>query len=109
MKKLIVIAAIIVAIIVAAFTSSAQANDLYAKCENMGKVATAVMQKRQAGVSMDHLLNIAEETGDNGLIRAVIVAAYRYPVEDTGYGRSSAVERFHNEVFFSCLQIIKGK
>lgn len=106
MKKVIITTITVASIIASTITS--RAADLYDKCEDMGKVATAVMERRQAGISMDRLLSIAENTGDSGVIRHIIIAAYRRPIEDTNYDKSTAVERFHNEVFLSCIRLVKS-
>jgi len=89
-------AAVAAVAIVAA--SSAAAETKQETCTLIGKLAAVIMEKRQDGVDMSRLMEIAETE----LVQRLVIFAYEMPRYSSEDYKRTAVQDFANEAMGVC-------
>ena len=72
-------------------------------CESMGELAYMVMELRQEGVPMSHVMQIS----DSELVKAIVVEAYDYPRFNSQEYKEKAADDFRNEVEVECYKTVE--
>ena len=91
---------IITAIIITAATATASlAQDAQDRCQMVGDLAQAIMERRQEGMAMSALIAAIE---GNELARLMIIEAYRAPRMSVPENQRREVEDFRNMMEMAC-------
>lgn len=102
MKKLILSAAVALAI-----TAPALADDACAEFEGLAEV---VVKAKQRGLPMSKAMTIIGEAGDNPMarriLRALIMDAYKLPNFSSEEYRQKQVVEFRNSVASTCYKVL---
>lgn len=100
MKKILFIG-----FIVLFMTSFSYAED---QCKLLGNLAETIMTKRQEGVDLTTMLNIAESQGTSeevaNVSRKLVIAAYDSPEYSTQEYKERAIRKFKTEVMIECYK-----
>ena len=98
MKKLIVFAAIVLTLSLNAYAEKSE-------CKNFSRLATAVIEAKQAGVLMSDVFTL----GDGDMTKAIefiAIKAYLKPNFRTEKIKNRQVIDFTNEMFLMCIRAV---
>lgn len=78
-------------------------------CTAIENMAETIMDRRQSGVKMSILMDIAKESKDKSLSRIItslIIEAYEKPRYNTEKHKRRVIEDFRNNAFLNCYKDI---
>lgn len=93
MKKTILALALI-----ASMPATAQVSEF---CKEINEISETIMKKRQNGVQMIALLNIA---GDNEIVKKIIMDAYDVPMYSVEANKEREIVNFANQWLSACIK-----
>lgn len=96
MKKLIIFLIFISTVPVYAVTWSEV-------CTNWSELAETIMIKRQAGISMSDVMNVAIKNNDT-MLESIIIEAYDDPRYITKDMQERIIEDFKNKIYLRCAK-----
>ncbi len=91
----------------ALLTGAAQAED---PCQRISKLAGTIMENRQAGTSMERMIEIAsgeQFKSIDKILRHLIVEAYSQPRYNSKPNQQNAVKDFSNDQMLLCMKVRK--
>jgi hypothetical protein len=94
MKKILLVATLM------SLSLSSQAVEI--SCEQIETTARTIMDARQAGVPLKSIIKIIN---DNEVMKQIVIQAYDSSKYETDSYKKSAVEKFANEYYVSCLKL----
>jgi hypothetical protein len=101
MKKILFIGFILVFLM----ASFSYAED---QCKIIGELAETIMKKRQEGVDLTTMLNIAGSEGTSEAVanvsRKLVIIAYGHPEYSTEEYKQRAIRKFKTEVMIECYK-----
>ena len=102
---------IIPIVLLAILAAPAMADDaMDAFCTSQGKLAAAIMEGRQIGVSLDKALALAAkaESPADELARGLVLDAYTHPRWTTAAVRELTISEFGDQVTLTCLRAVES-
>jgi hypothetical protein len=100
MKKTLLVA------FVTTMAISAHADEYREMCNSLSGAARKTMERRQEGVSMQKLMEIAK---GNELIEGIIISAYDSPRYSTKEMQARSVEDFRDKWYLECIKKQRDK
>ena len=98
MKKILLAATLI------SLSLTSQASEI--SCEQIEVTARTIMDARQAGVPLKSVMKIVK---DNDAMKQIVIQAYDSSKYETDSYKKSAVEKFANKYYVSCLKLKLNK
>ena len=98
MKKILLAATLM------SLSLSSQAVEI--NCEQIETTARTIMNARQAGVPLKSVIKIIDS---NEVMKQIVIQAYDSSKYETDSYKKSAVEKFANEYYVSCLKLKLNK
>lgn len=80
---------------------SAHADDYREMCNSLSEAAKSTMERRQEGVSMRKVMEIAK---GNKLLESVVISAYDSPRYSTEEMQARSVEDFRDKWYLECIK-----
>lgn len=99
MRKVVMVA--LAAAVVPGLSAAAEWQE---QCSNLSGLAETVMEKRQAGVAMSAMMEVA---GDKALIQEVVVQAYETPRYSTRRVKRETVQDYRDEWYRYCAKAMR--
>jgi hypothetical protein len=73
------------------------------RCDLIGQIAEAVMERRQEGVSMSKMMGVPYKAGD-ALVESLVIAAYDSPRFHTKEMQERSVQEFRDRAYLQCAK-----
>jgi hypothetical protein len=98
--------AAMLALTLATGAARAEGDDWRQKCKNYESLAETVMEKRQAGIAVSRMMEVA---GEDALIQDLVERAYDQPRYSTDRMIRRTIEDFRNQAYMACLKAYKAE
>ena len=89
---------ILALVLISSMPVTAQVSEL---CREINEVSKTIMNKRQSGVSMIEMLDIAK---DNEIVKKIIMDAYDTPMYSVESNKQREVTKFANQWLSACIK-----
>lgn len=78
-------------------------------CSSVGELARTIMEKRQAGVSMETLMNAVSMKENNGLVEELVISAYEKSQYNGADYKRKAIAEFRDDAYLQCVKSMRKK